>query len=55
MNYEYQAKVFLKKKEYIRAENVLKKIIALKGQEGQDDKVKKAKKNCQVVRFKRSV
>lgn len=44
MNYEYQAKVFLKKKDYAKAENVLKKILALKGQEGQDDKVKKAEK-----------
>lgn len=44
MSYEYQAKVFLKKKDYAKAENVLKKILALKGQEGQDDKVKKAEK-----------
>lgn len=44
MNYEYQAKVYSKKKDYRKAEEALQKVLALKGQEGQEEKVKSAEK-----------
>jgi len=49
MNYEYQAKVYSRKKDYIKAERALKKVLALKGQEGQEETVKKAEKEIAKV------
>ena len=49
MNYEYQGKVYIKKKDYANAESAFKKVLALKGQEGQQEKVKKAEKEIAKV------
>ena len=49
VNYEYQAKVYSKKKDYKKAEAALKKVLALKGQEGQEEKVKNAEKELAQV------
>ncbi|WP_299680341.1 tetratricopeptide repeat protein [uncultured Tenacibaculum sp.] len=49
MNYEYQGKVYVRKKDYAKAENAFKKVLALKGQNGQEEKVKKAEKEIAKV------
>ncbi|CAM1359055.1 tetratricopeptide repeat protein [Tenacibaculum xiamenense] len=49
MNYEYQAKVYTQKKDYVKAESALKKVLALKGVEGQGEKVKRAEKEIAKV------
>ncbi|SNR15296.1 tetratricopeptide repeat protein [Tenacibaculum jejuense] len=49
MNYEYQGKVYVQKKDYTKAENAFKKVLALKGQEGQQETIKKAEKEIAKV------
>ncbi len=49
MNYEYQGKVYVRKKDYAKAENAFKKVLALKGQNGQEENVKKAEKEIAKV------
>ncbi|WP_075343816.1 tetratricopeptide repeat protein [Tenacibaculum agarivorans] len=49
MNYEYQGKVYSQKKDYAKAENAFKKVLTLKGQEGQEETVKKAEKEIAKV------